>query len=424
MILGQSRMAKVAVIALFAGLPIVALATPPAKAARNSHADHGRLVDNVSPMRRLPGADPVTAAADDLEELLQQHHFLNSGDVDIPSAYNRVILYWHGSLPRNLRELLSVEPWRNLVSVHPARFSPAHLEAVARTAASMAGVASASPAIDYSGVFVQLSDNTTKNLARRSLLHIGVPISFGPAAIPIPADRSGDSPPPYGGDLVAGHPNGGSCSLGVTVTWGHTTGITTANHCGEKRWTGYSSGLRLGTSVRNRRSFSLDVQAVSGNGGLPFVQTGPWNGQSVAGVNRGENPPNGVKICTSGGVTGQVCTGNLMRVRTIRAYVHLNGHLVGPGFWLTNIKTSRGAVICVAQKGDSGSPTYSFNRNGKVTIYGLLVAIDERLSTINCHGNPHFPLRPPPSAPSFRSYEVNIVQALRAIHVSLARDTG
>jgi hypothetical protein len=420
----RTTKSKLFAVAALTGSIVMASIGPATQATASSGAPaRARLTQtNITPQRTA--IDPVTTAADDLEAFLQQHRLLNSGDVDIPAAYNRVVLFWHGSMPAALRHLLDTASWRGLVTIRPARYSPGRLQAAARTAIGAAGVDSTGPSADYAGVVVQFTATARRSAALKSLAHLGVPVTFTTPARPIPADRAGDTAPPIGGDLVKGHPGGKACSLGVTVTWGHTTGITTANHCGVNRWTGFASGARLGTSVTSKHSKPLDVQAISGSRGLPFVQTGAWNGTKIAGVYRGENPPNGVKICTSGGVTGQVCAGTLMRVRTVRTFVKLSGRRVGPGFWLTNIKKSNGSVICVARPGDSGSPTYSFNSNHKVTIYGLLVAVDERLSTINCKGNPHFPVVAPPGAPSFRAFAVNIVQALHAIHVSLARDTG
>lgn len=371
-------------------------------------------------------AYPVSTAAMDLEAFLQQEGMLDYGDVGISDNQAYVILYWYGQLPGVLTGYLQQAAWRDLVQVQQVSYSPGQLQADAERAVALEGVTAAAPTTTYSGVEVQFSSHGQKPLTMAALDTLGVPVFVGPDTLPAATSRDGDYPPPYGGDLVKGlsisktGSNGGVCSLGVTVKWGNSTGITTANHCGYYRWVGYSSKAQLGVGSTSMHWPALDTQVLSGNGGLPYVNTGPWNGNTIAGVYRGENPPNGINICTSGGVTGELCVGWKMRVRTVRAYIKEGSVSVGPGFWLSNVNQVNNTVQCAAQPGDSGSPTYSYNSNGSVTVYGFVTAGDQLLSTNFCPHNPAFPALPPPNAPSMRVFAVNITEALSSVHVTLA----
>ena len=158
---------------------------------------------------------------------------------------------------------------------------------------------------------------------------------------------------------------------------------------------------------------AVDTQVLTGHGGANQVWIGAWNSAKSRLVFRGEDPADGIRICTGGGVTGEVC-GSDVHVVGINLFINLRGvGRVGPGLWVLwgpAIAPPDTIRSCVVQGGDSGSPDYHYNADGRVTVHGFMVAADLRLATDRCRGNPDF--YPPGKAVSAHGFAVNVHEAL------------
>jgi hypothetical protein len=387
-------------------VPAAATAEPNAKSA--------------PPAPAIPkGASPTKAesAASALMRWLDAHPRSGAGGVSVEAG--TVVVPWKGPVPAEFSTLAGNQPVP--VRFVDAPYSATELltEAERVAKANQQLIADVGPRNDYSGLVVELSNSTTIP-ADQAVQQIGstVPVTVRGRTELSPAfSRDGDVAPFYGASLIFRFTSataGVACSSGVAGFVGSTSVLTTAWHCGTGTWTGYASGATIGTV--GARSQAKDTQLISGASTDGRVYTGPWNSTTSTPVFDAERPANNTGICTSGGVTGEVCP--QVFVRGTNMFANIGGvGTTGPGFWILSEGSSNNAQIGNIQPGDSGSPAYAYTSSSQASVRGLVVAVDTSFSTANCRGNPNFV--PSINGCFARSFAVNVVDALAAVGATI-----
>ncbi|MCU7724906.1 S1 family peptidase [Actinoplanes sp. KI2] len=347
--------------------------------------------------------------ADNLTEWLDTHPESGLGGVSVVGG--AVTLAWKGDPPADVLQLLATEPVTTPVTVAPAAYSAAELDAQAIQVADANPdtVASVGPRDDFSGLQILLQPRRTTDLQPQATRQISatVPVTIAGYADPVPTNRNNDTRPFYGANLIK---NGSYvCSGGVAVTVGATTGLSTAWHCGTGTWQTYGNSNTIGTI--GARAKGLDTQVINGSTTGRVFQ-GPWNAFSSAPVKDSIRPGNNTAICVSGGLSGESCS--KVTVRGVNQYANIAGvGRVGPGFWVLSTGVSGGSQVGIADQGDSGAPAYTYATNGSMRIKGFIVGGDQTMKTTKCKGNPDFV--PSGHGCYARIFVVNSVDALSAL---------
>jgi hypothetical protein len=383
-----------------------------------SHTQTTGSVVTATVPENVKAGDPVDNAAGAVLPVLRTAGLEGKAERSIDYDRDLLTIYTASAVSlSNRQKLQAAAAGVKVRFVHTKYATDALIREGARLA-GLPGVASAGPTADYSGVQVSVRSGASgaKILTGRRDLQSSFPIIVQGNTQLAEATRNADTAPAFGGALVFRFTSataGVLCSVGAGVRLAGTTinGITTAQHCGSGGWIGFESGAALGTFHHGKNA--VDTQVLTGHGGSNRVWIGAWNSSSSRTVLRGEDPADGIRTCNDGGVTGEVC-GSDIHVVGINQFINLTGlGTVGPGFFVL-----RGSAVtppftgrqCVVQGGDSGSPSYHYNADGRVTIHGFTVAADLNFSTTRCKGNPK--VFPPGGNVSARSFAVNEHESL------------
>lgn len=382
-----------------------------------------RGADETPGLKPTPGTTSVPdgqaeyAAANDaitrVNEVLGRNGV--TSDVALEVVYAPDELIAHTQLPANSSPMVQAAEAAAPIafSIHRTEFPVGRLLAEARRLANQPGVSYASPTEDYDGVLVSLREGEGTTVPDSDF-----PLDVAEPSDIVPASRNADTKPVYGGALLKHNTANVVCSAGIGVKVGGELGFTTAQHCPIGTYSGYNSGVNLGTSNSGHAaSAKTDTRFVRAGTWSRNVWTGPWNSSSSTYTYRAaSNPANGQRICADGGITGEVCGETY--VRGTGTYAITNGIRREPGFWIFTEIIVRGYQRCVVNQGDSGSPAYNYTSNGQLDVRGLVIATDTSYSTTYCP-NMH-PDYHPIQTTSSRAFAINIVAALNSIGASPA----
>jgi hypothetical protein len=343
-------------------------------------------------------------------------------DVTISVPNRLVTLYWHGTVPRALRDRLA--RLRVPVRIVAAPYTWQQLErqasriADARTSLGAAGYtlsrvgpdaaatgltvgidftrsrALAAPAGNPSAASTAAAARAKATRAKAAVERLvpglaPVTVSDAPLAR-ASGSRQLDNLPFWGGSRIVRDGNV-VCTSGFSVIKGSTRYMVTAGHCGgiSTVWqTGhfYGAGLTLGTEVARNPCCDSAIISVSDNQG--FIYDKGYNsstGEAVIGA-RTASPPSpitavgGTAICTEGATSGVRC--NIQTLATGQFFSFTN-----PSFTAEN--ESLGMQMTAGQEaaaqGDSGGPVIiNSGTAGKVYATGTISGIS---GTVACPGN-------------------------------------
>ncbi|MFE4976006.1 S1 family peptidase [Kitasatospora sp. NPDC056651] len=307
-----------ALLTLLTAVPARAAATPPGPGA---HHATGIVAPEV--LRRQAALDRL---ADAITEEVPEHRratIPGYAGHTIDPQQGRLTLYWHGTVPQRITDLLTHTPPGITGQVRQAPFTLLELrEARDRlVAAAEGGVVgavwtSAGPAPDGTGLTVGYTPDPVRQdgarareqIAARAAELAGVPVEATPAAAPTAtATRHNDSAPwSAGAELYA--PGNAFCTSGFGGWRGKVAVLLTAAHCGTSGTYKTGTGTVIG-SVSDADT-ALDVAVITTNG----TPSGRWYDgayNNAAGSSRrvfgaGRNNV-GDLVCSSGAMSGAHC---------------------------------------------------------------------------------------------------------------------
>jgi hypothetical protein len=351
---------------------------------------------------------PLLAASNAIDALVESAHLTGYSGAVIEPTNDALDLYWNGPVPSQVARLIQGLPVRLLA----APYSLAELDSEQRRLMSVY------PAIEETGVLADFSGITVTADPAMSALPIVSTIKTSvnyvhKSYVPL-AGRFYDTHPFWGGDAILSSTT--YCSFGFEIAHNgdNTSGVTTANHCGEGvAWKTYYGGTSVGASVTcNPVTVCESVDAVPVTLGhalpnsdyQPYIYYGAWNATTGSPVIASANPVLNANVCTNGAYTGTSCSTNT--VTAVNQYEIIDGVQAGPGFWIT--KTNHADL---AGNGDSGGGIVTFGTNfSSATAYGEINLADTTTGT-TCSGAPNIPNR----ACFYRIFSVNFNSILSTL---------
>jgi hypothetical protein len=286
----------------------------------------------------------------------------------------RLKVYWKGSQPAAVRQLIADLRRQVPIDVLPARFSSAELVAASRQAADRPGVATSAPNADGSGVTVTMTAQTAaRSLAPDAIGDIPVSVEAGSEPVPVACTGRQDDCSPYFGGAMYNN----ACTTGFSIQHNGRTEMITAAHCANNGVAvNDGGGERIGvTAERQAGRDTILIQHTAGASSNGHVYVGPWN--AATGSNRrvtGSSPSVvGLVVCTSGSFTGEHCE---LRIRAVN--LTINAGSAGTFFPEVQASPDNGGVA--AGDGDSGGPVYFGNADGTVRATGTNSAVDTILA--------------------------------------------
>ncbi|GHD91974.1 hypothetical protein [Streptomyces naganishii] len=335
-------------------------------------------------------------------------------EIQVDPGHNHLRLYWKGTPPQRVENVLAHLPHGVTAEVVPARYSKAelhtarlkllrHLAAMKlRVEGTAAGVrvTSIAPAVDGSGLEVgyDSTDGAASGLQaggdgkarQRVAAAAGRFAGVRVAAIPrLPsvdlASRQHDGSPWTGASALR-NPGGGICSgsFGVRDSKGRYM-LAAAYHCGSAaggRWTTWWGGDLVGTTDATQRSakddvIGIDLASPRVSGRLYDGPATRTDGYAKPLVGWGHNNV-GDYVCTDGANGGVHCG-----VRIAQTDIGVTGpnHVYRPDVDLAYATSATpGGVAAV--NGDSGGPVFTVVRNRTADqARGIITALDR---TITC----------------------------------------
>ena len=331
-----------------------------------------------------------------IDRWVQVNHLAGFTGMAIAPGDSALVVYWKGAAPRALRDL--AERSSVAITLRSVPHSLSELDSLERAMMRVHGVQRAGLLSDFSGVEVTATNSAAMSAVEHAAqgAHVRLVSHVGPAAVTPLADRTADVGPFYGGDEIyrpVSTTTALICSTGFEMAHNgdNTSGLSTANHCGEGvAWKTFGGQqLSLGSSVTCSPVTvcqAVDTipitfgNALPNNDYAPQVWIGAYNSSTATPVIGQGSAIVNQALCIDGGYSGEVC-GNT--VQSVNNYIQESGYttMTGPGFW-TTLATHMNA----AGEGDSGSPVIDPTASGAVG-YGTATVGDTN-DTATCSGNP------------------------------------
>ncbi|MET8162453.1 hypothetical protein ABZT47_39360 [Sphaerisporangium sp. NPDC005289] len=312
----------------------------------------------------VKAADRITAATKTKEDTGY------AGIIAAPENHE-LRVYWKGDTPRRIDDLIGRLREDVPVSILPAAYSARELEReMNRLARVSAGaITSIAPKVDGSGLSVSGAD---LGLTRAKVADSTVPITIQAGVTPALASRWDDSPPWWGGAAWRKAGIGGfGCSTGFAVTYGGTTRMLTAAHCGDVGQTATDpTGQAIGP-ISSYDDMYRDVMLINaGTAGRVYNNNpgtiSPEFSNPVIGTTGSYV---GMWLCTSGAYSGTLCSIQAKQVNvTLSVGYPIYGLVIAEQAAHTN----------AAGGGDSGGPVEIPNPSSTTQQYavGVISAID------------------------------------------------
>jgi len=306
----------------------------------------------------------------------------NASIVADPIRHHRLRVYWHGTVPAAVRTTA-----RHLgvpVTFRPAAFTHRELVTEARRLAGTGRVVSAAPATDGSGVAVTV-DGALGPAARSSLRaksRIPLFITRG-TRLRATSTRQADTVPFWGGSLYL--TNFGQCTNGIPVMLGSVAYMMTAGHC---RTEGGGPSVLIPGQTFPTGNFSnvsacRDTALINYPGTIDSrIYTGPFDTSTVNNAQIGGVTPDFVgNLIVTGGASSGEHFG-IAVTKTDDFESSVGGASCDPVGPLTEAFSTSNS--CVQAPGDSGGPVYSYTDNGTVLARGTITGGN---SGTPCPGN-------------------------------------
>jgi hypothetical protein len=219
---------------------------------------------------------------------------------------------------------------------------------------------------DFRGLLADVDPATTAE-QRTALRELGADeIGEGGASM-VPLSRYSDTSPFWEGAAIENAGGTGICSTGFAArTSSGTIGMVTAQHCGANQ--NWQTPTVFGDPARavghsNAGSSSTDSMLITGGQYSAVVYRGDWSSNTGRQVTTIGSASINQKVCSSGGLSGEVCNATVDRINAVGP----NG--AGPGYFA---KTSSSSVPLSGQ-GDSGAPGFAVaSSTGNITILGIV----------------------------------------------------
>lgn len=327
------------------------------------------------------GSGPAPAGFADWNQLWAYQARLNAaaeqilaaGDAGNPTIVadptsHKLSVYWHGTVPAKVRSAagrLGVP-----VSFHPAAYTRRELVTEARRLVGTAGIVSAAPAADGSGLAVTVESSPAPavqaSLRSGERLPLSITVGKRPQAM---STRQIDTAPFWGGTRYSNSRTGAVCTNGIPIKIGGVLTMLTAAHCGA-----IGDFANMPNQPAHAGSFA-NLSACRDNALIDYplgiqsrIYTGAPDSFTSAQVVGATTDFLGNFVVTGGASSGEHVNLKVVAIDQFAAVGGIPCGTVGP---LTAADASSGA--CAVAPGDSGGPVYSY-LGGDVLARGAITA--------------------------------------------------
>ncbi|MFF2618534.1 hypothetical protein [Kitasatospora sp. NPDC058046] len=374
----RSTVVAGALLPLLAAVPVRTAAAP---TARGGDRAAGTVTPEV--LRRQAALDRLADAITAVPEHRRAEVPGYAGHTIDPRT-GRLTLYWHGTVPQRVTDLLEHTPPGITAAVRPAPYTLLELctardrlVAAAQRGDDGAEWTSAGPAADGTGLVVGYTPNPVRRdgapargqVAARAAELAGVPVDAVPAAAPTATATRHNDTAPWSAGAELSTPTNLFCSSGFGGWRGEVAVLLTAAHCGTSGTYKTGTGATVGTVSDSDTGLDVAVISINGTPSGRFYdgRFDNGNGYSKRVFGAGHNSV-GSLVCQSGAMSGVHC--GLKITRTEYA-----GNVGGT--WHTDMdvaERTNGSDSAVA-RGDSGGPVFaSINGGEDMQARGVVVA--------------------------------------------------
>ncbi|MEU1761145.1 hypothetical protein [Micromonospora sp. NPDC005652] len=365
----QERRARRRLSALAATLLTAALVTAAAPASASGpeipggFASWEALFD--AQQVRTDAVEAIRAAADAAGDT---GYSVGEADPTAPA----VVLRWKGTPAPATAAAITAQRSRIPITVVPATYNAAELDAAAAKVARGTGDAlyAVVPKVDGSGLTVEFNPGrTSTEIAASARTMAGMPVTVAGEESPtgpVLLSRQNDTTPYKGGART------NACTTGFGVSVPGSSRMLYAAHCGVSGQTVYdAAGDAMGALTDRNQATDIATIAVSTSG---HVWDGGPQSTYFKGVKAAAPALVGNFICTSGSRSGAVCGG---KINAVGVY---NGS-IGP---LARFLNTNSAPMI--GQGDSGGPAFATRSDGGVTAQGVISSGWSSYQTSTCAG--------------------------------------
>jgi hypothetical protein len=361
---------------------------------------------------------PLQEVADRIQRLVEEQNLDGFAGVALDGA-RTISVYWKGSIPNGVAELIADLPPGLDFQVHDVPYTESELLAEAQRIAELDSAAvgvqitRVGTLSDFSGLEVGIDSSVSASVTESAVDAINSPMKLvlvSDATEAVPAARYNDISPFWGGGLIADIDNFFDCSAGVAAkTASGAERMITADHCGDPGsvwWNGTHDRIVGTMQPEVGESASHDAGMLGGQDYDPVIYFGNWDSTTGFAVRDRANPALGAVVWSGGAYDGS----HALTVTAVNQFVPVGGlGLIGPGFW-TNDNNGLGTV----GEGDSGGPVTTILSGGTtLAVRGIHIAIDRNFLD-DCVG-----LFVPGRECSTRSFHGNITQTADVLNVSI-----
>ena len=284
-------------------------------------------------------------------------------------------VYWKGGTPKRIGDLVGQLRRDVPVSVLPAAYSARELEREMNRLARKSGDAITSIAanVDGSGLTVSSAD---LGLARPKIADAAVPVTLEAGVKPELTSRWDDSPPWWGGAAWRNASTGGGCSTGFAVSYGGSTRMLSAGHCGDVGQTATDpTGQVIGPISYDNNSYDVNLISASTQGRVYNNSGSTEGGNPVIGTSSSYV---GLWVCTSGAYSGTNCS---IQVQQVNVTINVGYLIYG------TVRAEQSAHTNAVGQGDSGGSVEVVNPSNTTQVYaaGVNTAIDTS-TAVPCTG--------------------------------------
>ena len=353
-------------------LAVFRVPTPPAQATKRLEPQSEARINSAIAWDQAPLLEEATK----IQQLAIDQGV--SGFTGTALENGKLVLYWHGTLPAVIDNL--IKHLATPVAVRSAAYTATELNTEAQRLSGLPGVASVAALSDFSGLRISVADGYSMPNAQQ--LNTTVRLVPDNTRVSLAYWRWDDVSPFWGGDVVQS--SSGSCTGGFAIRYPSGgqwhPGMTLSNHCGANtQWHTPVSGTFVGNTGAGNGG--LDGNYLSGSNYDPDVYIGPNNSASGLSINGALYPTLGASVCYDGGFSGASCYNT---IDSYPAYVQIGtgGPVFGPGYWTDNANGQP-----ADGNGDSGGPVVAPSTGSGLNAIGIITAIDTSRD-VPCQGVP------------------------------------
>ncbi|GAB1690997.1 hypothetical protein [Krasilnikovia sp. M28-CT-15] len=291
--------------------------------------------------------------------------------IEINSHRRSVTLYWHGTLPRDVKRLVASQRERAPVELRSAPHSRRQLldaaDRVVRDAQARGDRSVLRVGVPVDGSALQVGVAEQGQDARLAVIADDVRLAVTterPARALF--SRVADTAPFWGGARILNTHTGGGCSTGFGVNSGGSSAMLTAAHCGANMVPFVNGDFTSFVGLAEQRSAQADTMLIRTQ-----TQGRVYGGNSTASTSQ---PVAGTSanivgdyMCTLGAYSGGICD---VAVAAVDEFIFTTVGLMGP-----LVRAEQVQHTSAAGEGDSGGPVISLtgpnwsvlNANGTIS---------------------------------------------------------